>query len=545
MSRSIFLFIFIAIIRYTCGVRINFTNCHHPEWSCVNNVPNEIIYTCAVLRNDDFIIHLKDFYTDHIHSVTIQNCKDLRVVLDCPILQRPSRLQKFVVKDCGRLEFVSLSASSLLQTPPEVKMENIREIVSFPRNMFKSPITNTELKCMGASYYRKIHIVNSIINSIHTKAIYNVSGIKSVEFENVTITEIQSEGIEVITGNDNTIFGLINSRIEKFEFKGITIRSSTARILHSAFRDITENAINVTTDNLYIIGNTIKSVSAYGLNTKSINTDVTDNNIEFLKRNALAKVKCLRKVTNKKRMHFIRNEIKNVEPYSLYFDFASCKSAGSQIAFRENKIDCKCPNIAFLNSQSSNEQNSLILNLTNNNTCLVTSCVLPVEIVKLLESDMCHLNLDPQVMCFLYNDKHSTIKNNEVTTDDDVTEPAPTFYLIRQAKSLHGDAGAAMTAIDKDDLLKDSHLNMTNRTIIKVVFDSSKDFVETLRSTSRTRNRPIENKSPSKDEYVSHCIGTQCRNTAAYNRQRALDFYKYVYAQLRTPRQSVNKKTKT
>ncbi|XP_047536648.1 uncharacterized protein LOC125070745 [Vanessa atalanta] len=545
MSNSTLLFVFFALIRYTCGVRINFTNCHHPEWSCVNNVPNEITYTCAVTKNDDFTIHLKDFYTDHIQTVTIENCRDLRVVLDCPILQRPSRLQKFVIKDCIRLEFVSLSASSLLQTPPEVKLENIREILSFPRNMFKSPSTNSEFKCMGASYYRKIHIVNSIINSINTKAIYNVSGIKSVEFENVTITEIQSEGVEVITGNDNTLFGLINCKIDKIEFKGITIQSSTTKILHGAFGDITTNSINVTTDNLYIIGNTFKSISALGLNTKSVNTDVTDNSIDRLRRDALANVKCCRKATNKKRMHFNRNEIKNVEPYSLYFDYASCKSAGSQIAYRENKIDCKCRNIAFLNSQTSNEQNSLILNLTNNNTCLVTSCVLPVEIVKLLESDMCHLNLDPQVMCLLYNDKHSTIKNNEVTTEDDVTEPAPTFYLIRQAKSLHGDAGAAMTAIDKDDLLKDSHLNMTNRTIIKVVFDSSKDFVETLRSTSRTRSRPIENKSPPKEEYVSHCIGTQCRNTAAYNRQRALDFYKYVYAQLRTPRQSVNKKTKT
>ncbi|CAH2094687.1 unnamed protein product [Euphydryas editha] len=538
MFKSIFLLVLLLIIRYACGVRINFTNCHHPEWSCVNNVPNDVVYTCTTSRSNDFIIHLKDFYTDNIHTLTIQNCRDLRVVLDCPILQRTSRLQKLIIKDSDRLEFVSLSVSSLLQTPPEVKLENIKEIISLPSNIFKSPSTNSESKCMGATYYKKIHIINSKINSVNTKAIYNVSGIKSVEFYNVTITEIQSQGVEVITGYDNTLFSLINSKIENIEIQGITVQSSTAKISHDTFGDIRTNAINITADNLYLIGNMFKSISGYGLTTKSVKTDITDNIIELLNTNALANVKCLKKVSNKKQMNFNRNEIRKVEPYSLYFDYATCKSAGSQIAFRENKFDCTCRNIAFLNSKTNNEQNNLILNLANNNTCLVTSCVLPVEIVKLMESDMCNLNLDPQVMCLLYSDKHSTIKNNEVTTDDDVTEPAPTFYLIRQSKSLHGEAGAAMTAIDKDDLLKDSHLNMTNGNIIKVVFDSSKDFVETLRSTSRTRNRPVENKSPPKEEYVSHCIGTQCRNTAAYNRQRALDFYKYVYAQLRTPRQN-------
>lgn len=453
-------------------------------------------------------------------------------------MQRASRLQKFVVKDCDRLEFVSLSASSPLQTPPEVKIENVKEIVSLPTNIFKSPTTNSELKCMGATYYKKIQIINCKINSINTKAVYNVSGIKSVEFDNVTITEIQTKGVEVLTGFDSTLFELINSKVENIEIQGLTVQSSTVKLLYSTFGDIKTNAINVTSDNLNIVGNSFKTIAGYGMTTKSVNTDVTNNIIQLLNTNAFANVKCLRKVSNRKQINFIRNEIIKVEPYSLYFDYASCKSAGSQIAFRENKIDCTCRNIAFLNSKTSNEQNNLILNLSSNNTCLVTSCVLPVEIVKLLESDMCHLNLDPQVMCLLYSDKHSTIKNNEVTTDDDVTEPAPTFYLIRQSKSLHGEAGAEMTAIDKDDLIKDSHLSMTNRTIIKVVFDSSKDFVETLRSTSRTRNRPIENKSPPKEEYVSHCIGTQCRNTAAYNRQRALDFYKYVYAQLRTPRQN-------
>ncbi|XP_032521415.2 uncharacterized protein LOC116773129 [Danaus plexippus] len=535
-----FWFIFV-LVSLTSGLRINFTNCQHPEWTCHNNAPSNITYVCPARSNDN-IVHLKDFYTDHIHSLTIKNCRDLKVVLDCPILQRSSRLQKLAIKDCTRLEFISLSSSSLLQTPPEVYIENIKEIISLPRNMFKSPKTITETKCMGTSSLKCIHFANSKINTISSKAIHNISGCRSVEFDNVTINSIQSEGIEAILGNDNTLFEMTNTKVDGIDYRGITVQSATARLSFNSFGEVVAGVVNVTSDKLYIVGNSFRTIHGNGLVTNSIHTDITDNIIGTLKTNALSNIKCSKRRSTKKHMNFIRNTIERVEPYSLYLDYASCKTAGTQVVIRENKMDCKCRNIAYLNSQTNVEQNNLILNLSNNNTCLMTSCVLPVEVVKLLlESDMCHLNLDTRVMCLLYNDKHSN--KNEVITDEDVTEPAPTFYLIRQANNLQ-EGSAAMTAIDKEDLLKDTHLNMTNRTTIKVVFDSSKDFVETLRSTSRTRNRPTEH-SPPKDEYVSRCIGTQCRNTAAYNRQRALDFYKYVYAQLRSPRGTGSNENKT
>ncbi|PZC80825.1 hypothetical protein B5X24_HaOG213812 [Helicoverpa armigera] len=531
--------LFAVLVQSALSVRINFTSCQDPEWACVNNSPSELVYSCSVASND-FIIHLKDYYTDFITSVTVQNCRDLRVVLDCPLLQRSSKLQRFKVKDCDRLEFVSLSATSLLQTPPEVTIENVKEVVSLPRKIFKSPSTTTEQKCLGANTLKRIRVSNSKINSINTRAIYNVTGIKSIQFDNVTITDVRNQAIEAIMGPD-TIFTITNSRIENVELKGITVQSTSATISDNTFIDIIGGALNITADNLLIINNRFREIRANGLVLKSVYTDITQNDITRLKTNALNSVKCLRKRSNKKQFNFARNRIENVEPHSITFDYASCKSSGTTVTITNNKIDCKCRNIAFLNNNS--ELNNMILDTSSNNTCLFAPCTLPVDIVKMLqESDMCELSLDPQVMCLLYSDRHN---NNEVTTDDDVTEPAPTFYLIRQANSPNGDASAAMTAVDKDDLLKDTHLNMTNRTAIKVVFDSSKDFVETLRSTSSSRKRPAEEPKSPPEEYVNRCVGTQCRNNVAYDRQKALDFYKYVYAQLRPPRISDIKKKKT
>ncbi|XP_030029610.2 uncharacterized protein LOC115446912 [Manduca sexta] len=538
MAYANILLVSAVFLQSAIGVRINFTSCQNPEWSCMNN---DIVYSCSVVRSNDFIIHLKDFYTDYITSVTVQNCKDLRIVLDCPILQRASRLQRFKIKDIERLEFVSLSNTSLLQTPPEVTIENVSEVISLPRNFFKNPSTPNEMKCLGSATLRKIRVVNTKINSINTRAIHNVGGVKSIEFDNVTIGDIQNQAIEAILGYDNTVFSILNSKIENLRHKAITVQSATTIVSENTISDVITHSINITSDTLRIIDNRFDDIS--GLIAKAVYVDISRNDIAVLKSNALANVKCLRKRTVRKQFKFSGNKIERVEPHSLIFDYNSCKSPGATVAFNNNYLDCTCRNIAFLNSRTSSvELNNLVLDPANNNTCLSAPCLLPVDIVKLLlESDMCQVNLDPQVMCLLYNDKQAT--NNEVTTDEDVTEPAPTFYLIRQANSPNGDASAAMTAINKDDLLKDSHLNMTNRTAIKVVFDSSKDFVETLRSTSTSHKRPTEEpKVQPNEEYISRCTGTQCRNNVAYDRQKALDFYKYVYAQLRPPRPNDKKK---
>ncbi|XP_049877981.1 uncharacterized protein LOC126375161 [Pectinophora gossypiella] len=540
MAWSYFALCVTLVCRATAAVRINFTSCQQPEWHCLNNVPSEIVYSCALVKSNDFIIHLKDYYTDHIRSVTVQNCRDLRVVLDCPILQWASQLQEFKVKDCDRLEFVSLSSNSLLQTPPEVTIENVREIVSFPKKLFKSPTTMSELKCAGSTTLRKIRVTNSKINSINTNAIYNVTGMKSIEFENVTIINIQNQAIEAIMGNDNSMFTIINSNIDNLDFKGITVHSASVTISQSTFGDIIGSALNITADYLYITGNTFKEICANGWILKSGNADITNNDISALKRGAFTNVKCAWKRMNRKWFTFSRNRIESIESHSLVMDYTSCKTAGTVVTFTDNKFDCKCRNIAFLNTAAVNSEfSNLIFDVKYNNTCFNAPCMLPVDVIKMLiESDMCQLKLDSQVMCLLYNDKHS---NNEVTVNEDFTEPTSTFYVIGHANR-NGDASAAMTAIDKD-ILRTNNLNMTNRTAVKVVFDSSRDFVETLRSTG-THSRPTEEAKAPNNVYVNRCVGNHCRNNA-YDKQKALDFYKYVYAQLRQPKQNDVKKKKT
>lgn len=170
------------------------------------------------------MIHLKDYYTDHITSLTVQQCKKLKIILDCSILQRPSRLQAFRVNNCATVEFGSLASNSLLQTPPEVTIDNVQEIISLPRGMFKSPVTSTELKCLGTTSLSKIRITNSKIKLINTKAIYNVTGIKAIEFDNVTINDAEIQAIEANMGFSLTAFTITNSKIDNLRSKAIAVR---------------------------------------------------------------------------------------------------------------------------------------------------------------------------------------------------------------------------------------------------------------------------------------------------------------------------------
>lgn len=483
----------------------------------------------------EHIIHIKDFYTDDITSVTVQNCKHLKVVVDCPILQRTSRLQRFAIKNCQKLEFVTLSSSSLVQTPPEVIIDNVGQIVAFPQGLFKSPSNTSERKCMGAPHLKQVLVRNAKISVVNTGAIYNVTGARLIDFTNVTIDEVQSQAIEAILGEGIYRFTMNNCRIVKLMSNSITVDAKLVTISANRFGDLKTNAINITSDFLHITENVFGDIESNGLLIKSANSDITNNYIRTLKSNAFSNVKCGFNKASRRHFNFMRNTIENVEPNSLIFDFASCKTARTVILFRENRIDCRCTNIAFLNSgESPSELTSLIMNLQSNNTCLHAPCLLPVEVVKILkESAMCQLNLDPQVMCLLYYDKNGTT-NKETSTSEDVTEATATFYLIKQANSPRDAPSAAMTAVDKDRLLKDSHASISNRTTVRIIFDSSKDFEETLRSTNS--KKPCQ-KTPEKgDTPKDRCVGGQCRNSVAYDKQKALDFYKYVYAQLRPPK---------
>lgn len=472
----------------------------------------------------------------------MQGCKDLTVVLDCPILQRTSRLQHFIVKDCDKLAFISLSSNSLLQIPPELTIDNVKEIVALPSGFIKTPKGNTERKCTGNSVLKALHVKNSKITTIAEKAIENVTGMRMIEFHNVSITQIESHAINAQMGYENTIFIINNCKIDNMDTKAFTIQSKTTTISSNTFNNLNFNTINITSDVLQIQDNAMKTVKAHAFTTKSSMTDITGNDINLLQTNALANMRCAKKRCNKRHFNVISNTIKNIEPHSLLFDYTTCKSSTSPISFSSNKIDCHCQNIAFLYNTPSNGSNDLknmILNVKNNNTCISAPCILPVEIVKtLMDNDMCGVDPNLQVKCLLYNDRStSPIVEGK---DEEATEQAPTFYLIRQANT--EGASAAMTAIDKNNIFLDSHLNMTNRTTIQVEFDSSKDFVENLRNTNASHKTPSQLNLTIHENTHNRCSGSQCKNAVAYDRQKALDFYKYVYAQLRPPRDSKNNK---
>lgn len=379
--------------------------------------------------------------------------------------------------------------------------------------------------------------MNSKINSVDTNAIHNVTEIKIIEFENVTIANIQSHAIDAVMG-DSAVFSIQNSNVATLDYNSINVQTTIATISQNTFGDLTGRTINITADNLYVTGNTFKEISANGFIFKAGYTEFVNNEIDTVLRNAFNSVKCTSKGTSRI-FNFSRNKIRTMAPHSLLIDYTGCKSIGTTVTFNNNQIDCKCRNVAFLITGLINiEYSNLILDVKSNNTCISAPCILPVEIIKkLIDNNMCQLKLDAQLMCLLYYDRES---HNEVTTDEYIIEPTSTIYVVRRANSQNGDTSAAMTDIDQNKLTN-NQLNVMNKTTVKGVFDSLNDFVETLRSTNH--HRTTSEAKTSVSDNSSRCVGGQCTNS--YDRQKALDFYKFVYAQLRPPKTTENKKKKT
>lgn len=392
--------------------------------------------------------------------------------------------------------------------------------------MFKNPSSINELKCAGSPTLKKIRIVNSKINSVNTNAIRNVTEIKMIEFENVTIANIQSNAIEAIMG-DNAVFSVQNSNITSLGYNSMNIQTTTATISQNTFGDLNGRTINITADNLHITRNTFKEISANGFILKAGKFEFLNNEIDTVLRNAFNSVKCANKGTSRI-FNFSKNLIRTIAPHSLLIEYTSCKSIGTNVIFSNNEIDCKCRNVAFLKTGPINtEYSNLILDVKSNNTCISAPCILPVEIIKkLIDSNMCQLKLDAQLMCLLYNDRQSP---NEVTTDEYIIEPTSTIYVVRHDM---------VTDIDQNKLTN-NQLNGMNKTTVKGVFDSLNDIVETLRSTDH--HGTTSERKTSVSEYTSRCGESECMNE--YDRQKALDFYKFVYAQLRALKTTDNKET--
>lgn len=401
--------------------------------------------------------------------------------------------------------------------------------------MFKNPSTNNELKCAGSPTLKKIRVVNSKINLVNTNAIRNVTEIKVIEFDNVTIANIENHAIDAIMG-DNAIFSIQNSNIATLDYNSINIQTTTATISQNSFGDLTGRTINITADNLYITGNMFKEISANGFFLKAGNIEFVNNDIDTVLRNAFNSIKCANKGISRI-FNFSKNKIRSIAPHSLLIEYTYCKSIGTTVIFSNNQFDCKCRNVAFLKTGPINtEYSNLILDVKSNNTCVSAPCILPVEIIKkLIDSNMCQLKLDARLMCLLYNDRQ---QHDELTTEEYIIEPTSTIYVVRHANSQNGDTSAAMTDIDQSKLTN-NQLNRMNKTTVKGLFDSLNDFVETLRNTDHQRTTSETKTSVS--EYASQCVGSECMND--YDRQKALDFYKYVYAQIRSPKTTENKET--
>lgn len=249
------------------------------------------------------------------------------------------------------------------------------------------------------------------------------------------------------------------------------------------------------------------------------------------------------------------------------------------------------------------ELNDKLLSLDNNNTCLDSPCYLPLSIIKIvIVNNMCHLAAEARMMCYLYYDKTihnisaqelelnshykkqtglSNLENYNLNLGGlelNATEPAPAFYVIKPRIAPKHNLTNREDLPTSDDLndsrdtqgklenitLQDSSVNKSNvssqqRDVIDARVMGLVSYMRTLNisnatidkiinrhnnSTFASQREPQTSSLGDSFQSISKCFDKEsCSKYVQENKQKALDFYKYLYSQLRPVRYNPQQQT--
>lgn len=237
------------------------------------------------------------------------------------------------------------------------------------------------------------------------------------------------------------------------------------------------------------------------------------------------------------------------------------------------------------------ELNDKLLSPDNNNTCLDSPCYLPLSIIKIvIVNNMCHLAAETRMMCYLYYDKTihnisaqelelnshykkqtglSNLENYDLNLGGlelNVTEPAPAFYVIKPTSrhnltsreklripddfnELHDTQGKLENIALQDSSVNKSNSSSKQRDIIDGRIIGLVSYIRTLNISNVTIDKILNkdnNSTPASQrepqvssegvhfQSTSKCFDKEsCSRYVQENKQKALDFYKYIYSQLR------------
>ncbi|XP_077285663.1 uncharacterized protein LOC143910906 [Arctopsyche grandis] len=553
--------------------KVNFVNCKNIGWKCINNIPNDVVYSCNTTNKANINIYLKDFYLNSVTSLTIQKCNIVKLHMDCPNVRANSNLQSIRIDECSTVEFSPTEGCSSSQAPANTILSNIGYMSTIPYRAFKNPLTEIEKKCFGNGGNIKTLLINNVtIGRIDFKAFDSLNGLTIFTINNSVIETIESNAINVNVQE----FMLLNSVIRKIHSYAFNIIASSILICDNVINDLPPNSFNFSAPKVILFGNNINMINSEALMIRSNKINILNNKFNILKTGSFIGVNPMA-TEEPFRYNFTQNEIRKLEIGSLYFNSSSLSKINNEFIYMgNNRFDCKCNRLAWLvdypyigdDYNSAMRLNSHILDFKYNNTCLFTTCHLPLDIVKiLLNNNMCHLSLDPQLMCYSYYDR---IINNissaevfmqhaygfrgikedldEAELSDDAasnnTEPAPAFYIIKP-EYFNAKNGSAKTTVSgklSNNSTNEVNTNVDEYTVDLVTYLRShnvpNDTVGKILTANRKKHPNAQRKgndeSGTNAKIHPWCHDKEsCSKYIQENKKKALDFYKNFYAQLR------------
>lgn len=507
---------------------------------------------------------MKDFLFNSITSLTVENCDNVKLHLDCPNAKNVGNFRSIEVRDCSVLEILHSEGCASWQAPANVVFKNIKYIPRISSKSFRNPSSDVEKKCFGnKTNLESVLIDNVTIGLMDYNSFENCDRISTFVINNTLIEAIKENAINGDFA-DHGKFILMNSVIKSIRPYAFNIKSEHILIQNNRIEILPSNVFNFTASKVVISNNNIDCVKTEALGITTNEIQIVENSFKFLKTGALININPM-DVKTPFIYNFSLNEIYNLEVGSLYFNTTSLpKILGKYVHLGNNVIDCQCNRLAWLTDfpymgdtyNSAARLNSHILEPKYNNTCMFSPCNLPLNIVKvLLNNNLCHFFIAPVHMCDLYrNPMINNISLSEMQDAYSVQSYNRSYdnsEMSDEVSANRSESPPAFYVIKPENFMKNlSKSNKTNDSSAYSVDEYSMDLIEYLRSynvpnvtvdkmltASRKSLNQNDEASKNNSSANSKCYNKEsCSKYIQENKKKALDYYKSFYEQFLKPK---------
>lgn len=346
----------------------------------------------------------------------------LRISFLCNSGNLPLKSLKIV-----NVENLEIIQSVLTHNPLSIRFENIRRIITVPKNTFSQIKHETyRPNCfVPVNDLQEIIFDDVNIDLIATESFRNLTDIENFVWNNITVERIQTNGMQLQTKEKSGIL-MSNNKLILLEHLAIRLKTNKLSIVNTTLGYLHGSAINGTMDSFIFSFNNVTTMEANSLHILSYDVKLLNNYFYYLHSNALQRISPGLLMFDFDRnfatinfsYEFCYNVIYYADVGGIHPDYAAYKNVASNLTFKYNELlNCNCKKFGWLIENMEYQHGfqyvknfyNYILNSNNSIYCKFQQCRI---LAKIVQKDVCENDFNMIKWCENHELASSVIRNN-------------------------------------------------------------------------------------------------------------------------------------